>query len=123
LQVDVLVRTTCGLIRQLTINFFNGEFLAFYLSFLEYTNREFFSNINDSGGTIRATATTLGLEFNKNSEEVNTLGGEEINLSIGMHSKGKRSLWRQFVLNMLKILAMGGGNRALERSLSFSVGE
>jgi len=92
------------------------------LGFLEHTCGEILSDINDSGSTIRAT-TTLRLKLSKNFEQVVTLGGKEINLSVGMHSEGKRSLWGQFVLNVLKIFAMNLGNGALERSFSFSEGE
>jgi hypothetical protein len=97
--------------------------VALDLSLLEYSNGEVFGNIDDSRGTIRTTATTLGLKFNQDLEQVNALSGQEINLSIGMHSEGKRSLWGQFVLNVLKVLAVSGSNGALERSLSFGVGE
>jgi len=123
LQVDILVRSTSRFIRQLAIDFVNGELLALNLGLFEDSNGEFLGNINDSGSTISATATTLGLKLDQDSEQVNALGGQEINFSIGMHSESKRSLSGQFVLNVLKVLGVSGSNRALERSLSFGEGE
>jgi len=40
-----------------------------------------------------------------------------------MHTESKGSLGGQFVLNVLEVLAVGGGNGALEGSLSFGEGE
>lgn len=122
LDIDRLIRSTGGFIRQLTHDLFKGKLLLFDLCFFEDTLGEFLGDIDDSGCTIRAT-TTLRLKLSKDNEQVVTLGGKEINLSVGMHSEGKRSLWRQFIFNVLKIFAMNLGNGALERSFTFGEGE
>jgi len=123
LEVDILVRTTAGLVAQLGVDFIDGELLVLNLDFLKHSDRELLGDIDDSRGTISTATTVLRLEFDQDSEQVYALGGEEINLSVGMHSEGKRSLGGELLLNVLKVLGVSSSNRALERSLSFGEGE
>jgi hypothetical protein len=123
LQVHILVRTTARLIRQLAVDFIYGQLLGLDLSFLENSVGEVLGDIDNGWSTIRAATTVLGLELNKDSEQVNALGSEEINFGVGMHSEGERGLCGQFVLNLLKVLAVSSTNGALERCFAFSEGE